>query len=83
MEVEYYVLSDKTGFPTSFCEFGPLGFFYGLQQGSTLKEYKIGYHETWSIYKSLDYFKIRIPAKFSLITHTHVCFYTVTEDGEF
>ena len=48
-----------------------------------MKEYKIGYHETRSITKSLEYFKIRIPQKYPLITHTHVCYYTVTEDGEF
>lgn len=59
------------------------GEFYGLWEGDKIHQYKVGYHEERKIGKTLDYFKQRLPSKYDLISHVHVCYYTITEDGNF
>jgi len=57
IDVEYYVLHDKTGLPACFMELHEDGEFYGLWEGDKIHQYKVGYHEERKIGKTLDYFK--------------------------
>jgi len=83
-EVEYHVLNDTTGFPFAFSEFFPSQeLHFGLLQGDDFKEYKIGSDERRNFTTLLPWLKVRFASKYQKFIHTHVCYYTMTEDGQF
>lgn len=83
-EVEYHVMKDNSGFPYAFSEFFPdQTLNYGLREGSNLDQYKVGCDEKRNFSGLLPWLKERFEDRFKNFTHTHVCFYTMTADGEF
>jgi glycine/D-amino acid oxidase-like deaminating enzyme len=83
-EIEYHVFNDVSGFPSAFTEFLPdQTHHFGLYQWNSFNEYKVASDEPWNFEHFVEYLKTWFASKFKSIIYTHVCFYTMTDDGDF
>ena len=84
LEVEYYSFKDTSGLPAGIIELSDSGMeYYGVLDGPNLDHFKIGDYSQRNFKNMLDYFKRRMPSKLDSICHTHPCYFTMVDTGEF
>eukprot|EP00344_Euplotes_crassus_P002868 CAMPEP_0197005646 /NCGR_PEP_ID=MMETSP1380-20130617/30501_1 /TAXON_ID=5936 /ORGANISM="Euplotes crassus, Strain CT5" /LENGTH=316 /DNA_ID=CAMNT_0042424853 /DNA_START=77 /DNA_END=1027 /DNA_ORIENTATION=+ len=80
-EIEYIVFESPEGLPGGLLEFTKDGNeYYGMVDGDN---FKMGEFAQRSISSMKDYFRDRMPEKFTQIKYFHPCYITMTDTGHF